>query len=341
MTMPLIWPVRGLLIGSKAWSLLGLLALAISLAVALGLGAYDALWSRWSEGGAEVFWHIRAPRVLMGVLAGAALGLSGALIQGLFRNPLADPGLIGVSGGSALGAGLAILWGGHGVLAMLGTWGLILCAFLGGLLATLLSWWLSLRQGVLSVPLLLLVGVAVNALAGSGLGLMSYLSTDQQLRALTFWLLGSLGASQWDTVSVCAVLVASAMAWILAQPSHALALNALALGEGQARLMGVPVRKIEAVCMVVVALSVGAITALTGMVGFVGLFAPHLVRLLMGPDHRHVLPGSALVGACLLLWADALSRTVVAPAELPLGVLTGMLGAPAFVWLLWRRLPPS
>ena len=331
------WPVRS----GHAWPWVGLCALAISLAMALGLGAYEALWSRWADGGAEVFWHIRAPRVLMGVLAGAALGLSGALIQGLFRNPLADPGLIGVTGGAALGAGLAILMAGQGLLAALGPWALILFAFVGGLLATLLSWWLSHRQGLLSVPLLLLVGVAVNALAGSGLGLMSYLSTDQQLRALTFWLLGSLGGSQWDTAGVCALVVVSAQAWILCQPAHARALNAMALGEGQARLMGVPVRRVEAACILVVALSVGAVTALTGMVGFVGLLAPHLVRLLMGPDHRHVLPGSALIGACLVLWADALARTVVAPAELPLGVLTGLLGAPAFVWLLWRRLPSS
>lgn len=327
------WP------SALTWPLLGLSTLLVSLLMAFGLGAYEALWGRWSEGGAEVFWHIRAPRVLMGVLAGAALGLSGALIQGLFRNPLADPGLIGVTGGAALGAGLAIFFAGQGLLVILGSWALIFCAFLGGLLTTWFSWWLSHRQGLLSVPLLLLVGVAVNALAGSGLGLMSYLSTDQQLRALTFWLLGSLGGSQWETVAVCALLVSFALAWILCQPAHATALNAMALGEGQARLLGVPVRRVEAVCILVVATLVGSVTALTGMVGFVGLLAPHLVRLLMGPDHRRVLPGSALVGACLVLWADALARTVVAPAELPLGVLTGLLGAPAFVWLLWRRLP--
>lgn len=324
-----------------SWGFLGVACLLVCLTIGLTVGAYDRMWNHWSEGGADVFWHIRLPRVVMAVLAGAALGVAGALVQGVFRNPLADPGLIGVTGGAALGAGLAILLGADAGLGWWGAWGLILPAFAGGLLVTVLSWRLASRQGQLSVSLLLLMGVAINALAGSGLGLMSYLSTDQQLRTLTFWLLGSLGSSQWLTVAPCAGVVALALARPLLMPAHARALNALTLGEGQAHLMGVDVRATQVWSIVAVALSVGAVTALCGMVGFVGLLAPHLIRLVLGPDHRFVLPGSAVVGACLVLLADGAARTLVAPAELPLGVLTGLLGSPVLVWMLWRRLPTA
>lgn len=329
-----VWP-------ALSWGLVGLACLLASLVIGLTVGAYDLLWHHWSEGGADVFWHIRLPRVLMGLLAGAALGVAGALVQGVFRNPLADPGLIGVTGGAALGAGLAILLGAEVGLGWAGPWGLIVPAFVGGLVVTVLSWRLASRQGQLSVSLLLLMGVAINALAGSGLGLLSYLSTDQQLRALTFWLLGSLSGSQWPTVIPCAGVVALALARPLLVPAHARALNALALGEGQARLMGVDVRATQVWSIAAVAMSVGAVTALCGMVGFVGLLAPHLIRLVRGPDHRWVLPGSAVVGGCLVVLADGAARTWVAPAELPLGVLTGLLGAPVFVWMLWRRLPAA
>ncbi len=286
-----------------------------------------------ASAGAQVFWHIRAPRLLMGLVAGAALGVSGALVQGLFRNPLADPGLIGVSGGAALGAALAIVLGGP----IAGPWLIMGSAFLGGLLATWLVWRLARTGGQIHVPLLLLVGVAINALAGAGLGLMSHLASDDQLRTITFWLLGSLSGAQWQTTLACGAVV---LAVLVMAPSQARALNALALGEAQARLMGVNVPLLQRLCVLWVALAVGAVTALIGMVGFVGLLAPHAMRLLAGPDHRVVLPGSAVLGAVLVVLADTLARTAFSPGELPLGVLTGLLGAPLFLLMLRRRFSP-
>lgn len=317
-------------------------ALALALLVGATQGAYSvALADLWpgarASAGADIFWHIRAPRLVMAVLTGAALGMSGALVQGLFRNPLADPGLIGVSSGAALGAGIAIVFGPHLPLALrdtLGVWPMMACAFLGGLLVTALVWQLSRARGQVHTPLLLLVGVAINALASAGLGLLSHLASDIQLRTLTFWLLGSLGGSQWQGTLACAVVV---LAVLCIAPSQARALNAMALGEAQARLMGVPVDKVQRHCVLWVALAVGAVTALTGMVGFIGLLAPHAVRLLAGPDHRIVLPASAAMGAVLVLLADTIARTAFAPADLPLGVLTGLIGAPAFLWMLRHR----
>lgn len=315
----------------------GLGALLACLALAATLGAYGPIVRDWHEGGAEVFWHIRAPRLLMGLIAGAALGVSGAQIQGLFRNPLADPGLIGVSAGAACGAAMAIVLGSAALGTLMGPWALMIAAFIGGLGVTALTWRLSRREGRVQIARLLLMGIAINAAAGAALGWLSFMASDEQLRSLTFWLLGSLGGSQWSPVLVCTAIVVLAIAWPLGAPSHARGLNALSLGEAQAHLMGVNVRRLQHHCLLSVALAVGAVTALVGMVGFVGLLAPHVVRQLAGPDHRLVLPGSALVGACLVLLADAGARTLVAPAELPLGVLTGLMGALAFVLILHHR----
>lgn len=341
---------------------LGLIVLMLSLLLAASQGAYaltwhDALqlWAVWQDpgqhmgtsdpdlAGAQVFWHIRAPRLLMAALTGMALGLAGAAIQGLFRNPLADPGLIGIHGGAALGAASFIVLGpmlwhhtpGFAT-SLAGMVGAMVAAFIGSVLTTALVWRLARQLGQIQVPRLLLVGVAINALAGSGLGLLSYLADDTQLRALSFWLLGSLAPSQWPALSCVLPLVAVAC---LLLPRHAPALNALALGEAQARLMGINVPRLQRHCVWLVALAVGAVTAVVGMVGFVGLLAPHAVRLMAGPNHHVVLPGSALLGASLVLLGDTAARTLFAPVELPLGVLTGLLGAPTFLWILQRRAP--
>ncbi|MBH2016515.1 MAG: iron ABC transporter permease [Burkholderiales bacterium] len=338
---------------------LGLVLLLISLGVAASHGAFALGWREvlqlgalWWQGqptsgedplwaGAQVFWHIRAPRLAMGLLAGAALGLSGALVQGLFRNPLADPGLIGVNAGAALGAAgfivLLPLLGAATVGFQLGLWGVagaMLSAFALSLLTTALVWRLARQHGQVAVTRLLLVGVAVNALAGSGLGLLSHLATDSQLRALSFWMLGSLAPSHW--LAVACVLPAVLLSALLCVTLPA-SLNTLSLGEAQARLSGVDVLRLQRRCVALAALSVGSVTAVIGMVGFIGLLAPHAVRLLTGPDHRAVLPGSALLGASLVLLADTVARTAFAPVELPLGVLTGLIGAPTFLWLLRQR----
>jgi len=330
------WP-RPAMPSNKVMGLLGVLTLLGCVLLAISQGAYGLLIANWHQGGAEVLWHIRAPRVLMGVVAGMALGVSGALIQGLFRNPLADPGLIGVSSGAALGAGLMIVVGWQWLGARAGPWALMVAAFAGALLVTALTWRLARREGQVQITRLLLVGIAINAGAGSALGLLSHLADDEQLRSLTFWLLGSLGGSQWPAVSVCTLVVVLALSLPLWHPAQARALNVLSLGDTQAQMLGVNVQAVQRVCLVCVALSVGAVTALVGMVAFVGLLAPHAVRLLAGPDHRVVIPGSALIGACLVLLADTGARTLVAPAELPLGVLAGFIGAPAFVLMLHRR----
>jgi iron complex transport system permease protein len=334
------WPARAVL-G------LGVLLLLASFLVGSARGAYAIsplqLWAVLRDvlGGVApsspehlVFMNIRLPRLLLGVAAGAALGLSGALMQGLFRNPLADPGLIGVSSGAALAAGTTIVLGSLWFPEMprtLGSWTLVLTAFAGSLAVTLLVYTLSQQDGATRVGLMLLAGIAINALAGAGLGYLTFLATDEQLRNIQFWLLGSLGGARWSAVllvfSIVGVAVGAGLT--LARP-----LNAIALGEAQAALLGVPVERIKRFAVLVTALAVGAVTATTGIIGFIGLMAPHCVRLVAGPDHRIVLPGSALVGAALVLAADSVARTAVQPAELPLGVLTAFVGVPFFLLLL-------
>ncbi len=337
------WPKRLVLA-------LGLALLAISFIAGAARGAYAISpfqlwqvllgWVNFSSPNAPasaehlVFMNIRLPRLLLGVAAGAALGMSGALMQGLFRNPLADPGLIGVSSGAALAAGIAIVMGSlwfPDLPRSLGSWTLVVMAFTGSLLVTLLVYTLSQQDGSTRVGLMLLAGVAINALAGAGLGFLTFLANDEQLRSLQFWMLGSLGGAHWEGVMLVLSVVAVAM---VAGLSLAKPLNAIALGEAQAALLGVPVERVKRFAVLVTALAVGAVTATTGIIGFVGLVAPHCVRLVAGPDHRVVLPASALLGAAMVLAADAVARTVVQPAELPLGVLTAFVGVPFFLLLL-------
>ena len=281
-----------------------------------------------------VFANIRLPRLLLGLVAGGGLGLAGALMQGVFRNPLADPGLIGVSSGAALAAAATIVLGGlwfPGLPRSLGSWTLVGMAFAGGLGVTLLICALAQAGGGTRMGLMLLAGIAINALAMAGLGYLSFVSSDEQLRNLQMWLLGSLGGARWSSVALVGsvVLLASCVGMALARP-----LNAIALGEAQAALLGVPVERTKRLAVLVTALVVGAVTAATGMIGFIGLVAPHWVRMVAGPDHRVVLPGSALLGAALVVSADAVARTIVQPAELPLGVLTAFIGVPLFLAML-------
>jgi len=324
-------------------ALLALLALvwasaqgAFAIAPSQLLAMLGQAFTGQSGQGAEhlVFMHIRLPRLLLGVVAGAGLGLAGALMQGLFRNPLADPGLIGVSSGAALAAAFTIVLG-HawfpGLKIGLGSGALAVAAFGGGVLVTIVIYALAQTQGGTRMGLMLLAGIAINALAGAGLGYLSYVSSDEQLRNLQLWLMGSLGQSGWSSVWLVTgvVLACAVLAQRLARP-----LNALALGEAQAQLLGVPVERSKRLAVLVTALAVGAVTSATGIIGFIGLVAPHGVRLVAGPDHRVVLPCSALLGAALVVAADATARTIVQPAEMPLGVLTAFIGVPLFLWML-------
>lgn len=340
---------------------LTLLAIGLVLACAwsLSTGAYVIDWHgladvfarRWNPAAPEpsssanatylVFMNIRLPRLLFAALAGAGLGMAGALMQGLFRNPLADPGLLGVSSGAALGAAGFIVAGSSLAPWLprdLGSWTLVIAAFAGALVA-MLTVGLAARtpQGV-QLPLMLLAGVAVNALAGAGLGYLSYVATDEQLRSLQFWLLGSYGGIRWHAVGMVGALV---VAGVLVARRLATGLDAFALGEGLARSTGVPIERVKCTIVAVTTLVVGAVTAASGIVGFIGLVAPHLVRLTTGPTHRRVIPGAALAGAILSVLADTVARIAVSPAELPLGVLTAFVGAPFFLVLLrrWRDHP--
>lgn len=276
-----------------------------------------------------VLWNIRLPRVVLGGLVGAALAVSGALLQGIFRNPLADPGLIGVSSGAALGAVFTIISG----LAVFGIYTLPVAAFLAGAATTLLVYRLSRRHGRTDVAMLLLVGLALNALAGATTGLLTYLADDAQLRSIVFWTLGGLGGALWETVLAATppILIVLVLA-----PRLGFYLNLFALGEAEARYLGVNVEWIKRAAVLMAALATGAAVALTGPIGFIGLIVPHMVRLTIGPDHRWLIPACAFGGATLLILADLLARTLAAPAEIPVGLFTSFAGGPFFLALILR-----
>ncbi|MEQ9607008.1 MAG: iron ABC transporter permease [Kiloniellaceae bacterium] len=333
------------------WIFGGFLAAAFLLAVGYGavaIGPGEALAILAAQIGIELPWEfsrqqeavllaIRLPRALVGVLVGAALAASGAALQGLFRNPLADPALIGVSTGAALAAAAVIVLGGSlaAVTAVVPLSLLLpLAAFGGGLATTAVVYRIASRDGRTDVAIMLLAGVAMNAITAAGVGLMVFMSDDQQLRDLNFWLLGSLGGATWDSLGAGApFLVIGALALLLfARP-----LNALLLGESEAGHLGFRVERTKRAIVVLAALVTGAAVALTGVISFVGLVVPHVVRLLAGPDHRLLLPCSMMFGAALLLIADLFARTLVLPAELPISILMACIGGPFFIWLLLRR----
>ena len=279
--------------------------------------------------------QIRLPRTLLGLAVGGVLALSGVAMQGLFRNPLADPGLVGVSSGASLGAAIAIVGGSAfgGLPDAFGPYLLSLCAFLGGLGVTALVYRLGRRNGQTSVAVMLLAGIALTALAGSTVGLFTYLADDATLRTLTFWNLGSLNGASYARLWPLLFVTVAVSLWL---PRRASALNALLLGESEANHLGVNVEGLKRELVFCTALGVGAAVAAAGMIGFVGLVVPHLVRLLAGPDHRVLLPASVLAGAALLLFADLIARLALAPAEMPIGIVTAFLGAPFFLYLLLR-----
>jgi iron complex transport system permease protein len=277
-----------------------------------------------------IFWDIRLPRVLLAALVGSALALAGAGVQGLFRNPLADPALIGVCAGAALGAVLCFFLGWQGAL---GGWLLPLAAFAGGWLAVLLLGAFNSGFAGGGTAKLILAGVALNAMIGSVLGFFLFSATDDALRSMTFWTLGSCASAQWPQVLVLFVflVVGGVLLW-----RNARFLDALQLGDDQAAHLGVSVSGVRREIIIAAALLAGAATAFAGTIGFIGLVAPHMARLLLGGLHRFVLPASFLLGGMLLALADLGSRTLVAPAELAVGILTAAIGGPFFLWLLRR-----
>lgn len=323
---------------------LALIAATLSLSIGpTGIGlaslprAIASAWSGTNSTEALVLLNLRLPRMLLGAFVGAALAVAGAMMQGLFRNPLADPGIIGVSSGAALAA-VATIALGNGLFApfarTFGIYALPVAAFLGGLGTTMLLVTIARRSGTVMVGTLLLAGIAVGALAGALTGLIAYGSDDRELRDLTLWSLGSLAGASWPKV-VAILPFAALLALVL--PRLTRALNGLLLGEDEAYHLGVDVEGAKRLIIITTAAAVGAAVAVAGVIGFVGIVVPHLVRLIAGPDHRIVLPAGALLGAALVLLADIVASMAVRPAELPLGIVLAAVGAPVFLNLVMRR----
>lgn len=276
-----------------------------------------------------ILWNIRMPRVALGILVGGSLGIAGAALQGVFRNPLAEPGVIGVSSGAAAGAVGAIVLG----FSAFQVYGVAIAAFLAGLLATGVVYMVARVYGQTAVTTLILAGIAVNATAGAVTGLFIFVADDDQLRSITFWTLGHVGGATWPVVT--SILPFFLLGFALL-PLWSRALNLLTLGDREARHMGVSTERVRLGVIVLSALLTGAAVSVSGVIGFVGLVVPHVIRLIAGPDHRFLLPASVLGGATTLLLADLVARTVVVPSELPLGVVTAMIGGPFFLWLVHR-----
>lgn len=307
-------------------------ASTVARVLAEGMGLTSAESAAWER---TIVLHLRLPRILMGMLVGASLALSGALMQGIFRNPLADPTLIGVSSGAALGASTMIV-AGRRWLELEG-WASLLsvpaAAFLAGLATTWLVYRISIRQGRTAVTTMLLAGIAINALAFSGTGFWTFVADDAELRDISFWTLGSLGGASWPRIGVLLLLtgIAGAMAvraWF--------ALDALLLGEAEAEHIGVQTHRVRRRLIACTAAMVGGAVAVSGQIAFVGLVVPHAIRLSVGPGHRLLLPLAVLGGALILPLADLVARTSFAPVELPIGIMTAFIGAPFFLYLLQR-----
>lgn len=279
--------------------------------------------------GETALWDVRFPRVAMALLVGAGLGYAGALMQGVFANPLAEPGVIGVSSGAAVGAFTVIVFG----LDFLGSWTVVLAAFLCGSATTFLVYLISRAGGRTEVVTLILTGIAVNAFTGAVIGLFTFLSDDDALRAMAFWNLGSLSGSTWIT---CLTVLPLIVVGVIVAQSNARKLDLLTLGDGPARHVGVQVERTRLTMVVVIALLVSAGVAFTGVISFVGLVVPHIIRMIAGPGHRLLLPASALGSALVITLADLVARTAVPLQELPLGVLTALVGGPFFFYLLLR-----
>lgn len=284
-----------------------------------------------------IIFSIRLPRALLAGLVGVCLAVCGTAMQGLFRNPLADPSLIGVSSGASAGASLMIVLGGGALVhsgQFAGLSAVALGAFLGGFLAVILVYRLATSSSGTSVVTMLLAGIAISALAGALNSLFSYVADDEMLRRISLWQMGSLDVANWPRVWAATAVVIVLMFYL---PRDAAALNALLLGESEARHLGVSVDAVKRRLILLTAMAVGTSVAVAGIISFVGLIIPHIIRLLIGPDHRYLIPCSALAGAILLILADTIARVVIAPSELPVGILTALLGTPFFLSLLLQR----
>ncbi|WP_372747548.1 FecCD family ABC transporter permease [Litorivivens sp.] len=321
---------------TKIYGILALLLLTLSVtALSSGplagniISLVDALVSEDASILAATFWQLRLPRVVLALMVGSALAVAGVTMQAIFRNPLAEPGLTGSSSGAALAAATVIVLAPYENHAAM----LPLVAFLGALLATLLVLSFPVSAGDQMASLLLL-GIAINAVSSAGLGFLSFVADDFALRSLTFWQFGSLGKASWEDLAWATAIASPALGWLLCQGR---VLNGLLLGERDAHCLGIDVHRFKVCALLACSVCVGTAVACAGIIGFVGLVVPHLLRLVVGPDHTRLLPASLLAAPALVLAADTLARTVVSPAELPIGILTALLGGPFFIYLLLQR----
>lgn len=330
----------GLLVGA---SMISLVTGAVNFSYQDLFSVFGGAKTDKTELARSIIFDLRLPRTVLCALVGAILGLCGACLQGLFRNPLADPGIIGVSAGAGLGAAVAIVllpsiqakisyalgidtsW-----LTLSST---SIFAFVGGLLSTLLVFKIGQTSYGTNVGIMLLSGVALGSLAFAALGFLQFISTDAQLRDMSMWQLGSLASANVNSLWVCLIAIC-VMLFVLIRQANGL--NALLLGEAEARHLGIEVESLKRKIVIVCAFGVGLSVAVAGMIGFIGLVVPHICRTLLGPDHKKLLPMSALMGAIILLLADLFARQVAAPAEIPIGIVTALLGAPFFIILLIR-----
>ncbi|WP_415921708.1 FecCD family ABC transporter permease [Tateyamaria sp. SN6-1] len=325
----------------------GAVALLFSLSIAVSVGAVsipagtvwgvlanklspDLITPGWSAGREAIVWDIRFPRALLAILVGAGLAVVGAALQAVTRNPLADPHLLGISSGGAFGAIFALLHSG----LFLGIMTVPVMAFGGSLLATLIVLGVSRFADAASADRLVLAGVAVSFIIMAGANALIFLGEPHASHTVVYWMLGGLGLAQWDHLVYPLVVLVVCALWLMSRTAQ---LNAMTVGDETAATLGIPVARFRLSVFVVGALITGVMVAFSGIIGFVGLMVPHVARMLVGGDYRRVLPFSAMIGAIFLLWADVAARTVMAPEDMPIGIVTGLIGGVFFVWLLGRR----
>lgn len=325
----------------------GLAVLLVSLSIAISVGAVpvplSTVWGvfmntispemveqTWSKGREAIVWEIRFPRAILAMMVGAGLAMVGASLQAVTRNPLADPHLLGISSGGAFGAILALLHTG----LFLGLLTVPLLAFVGALGATAIVLGVSRFADATSADRLVLAGVAVSFIIMAGANILIFLGDPRATHTVVFWMLGGLGLAQWNQLIYPLGILLLCGAWLIGKSK---VLNAMTVGDETASTLGIPVARFRLVVFIVGALITGVMVAFSGIIGFVGLMVPHVVRMLVGGDYRRVLPCSALVGAVFLLWADIVARTIMAPEDMPIGIVTGLVGGVFFVWLLRRK----
>jgi len=316
-----------------------LISLIVSALLAVTIGSFkisvfDILLGKLDDLGSTILYTIRMPRVMLAAFVGASLAISGACLQGLFRNPLADPGLIGVSAGAALGAAFAIVFSSRFIsLDFLGPYLIPFSAIIGSASVIIILFVITKGFGYDGVTYMLLAGIAVNAIAGVGIGVLTYISDDSELRSLTFWTMGSFGGVTWPLIMPAIVVILFSIVWIIGLSRK---LDLIQLGDVEASRLGINIKKVRFGVIISSAVVVGISVALSGMIGFVGLVVPHLVRILGGVNHLYVLIGSAIFGSILMVISDMMCRVIISPAELPVGLITSGLGSPFFLWLIFK-----